>query len=154
MALEKTIIEDNVQNYIGLADWQKAIVEMKKLYEINPDPIIRVRIGDFHKKLGQCEKAAREYLSAARQYFDLGFIDKALAQCRLVLRIEPENTEAPWMITLFQYAKSTCGLNLEPLEGISQPQTDFVIMSTIDCWKDQLQHTRQDNSRQNHAYVQ
>lgn len=50
---------------------------MEKLFVIDPDPIIRVRIGDAYQKLGRKQDAVREYLHAAGLYAGKGAVVKA-----------------------------------------------------------------------------
>ncbi len=93
MASMKTIIAENVQEHLNKADWTAAISEMEKLFAIHKDPLIRVRIGDARRKLDQGDEAIQEYLHAADLFVEMGFIMKALAQYRLVLRLDPSNTD-------------------------------------------------------------
>jgi len=94
MAAIKTIITEHVQEHLGRSDWKAAIAEMEKLYAIDRDPLIRVRIGDVRLKLNRKRSAIREYLRAAELFAEKGFVAKALAQYRLVMRIEPSNAYA------------------------------------------------------------
>jgi cAMP-dependent protein kinase regulator len=67
---------------------------MEKLFLIEPDPIIRVRIGDAYQKLGSKVEAVKEYVRAADLYAEKGGVVKALAQYKLALRIDPANKQA------------------------------------------------------------
>ncbi len=93
-AAEKSKLIDAIQKFVGKSDWKAAIAEMAKLYAIEPDPIIRVRMGDAYQKLGQKPNAVREYLLAADHYAEKGTVVKALAQYKLALRLEPGNKQA------------------------------------------------------------
>jgi tetratricopeptide (TPR) repeat protein len=94
MASNKTIIAENVQEHLERSDWQAAIEEMEKLFAIDRDPLIRVRIGDARLKLNRKCAAIREYLRAAGLFAEKGFVVKALAQYSLVLRLDSSNTYA------------------------------------------------------------
>jgi len=94
MASKRTIIAENVQEHLGRADWKAAIAEMEKLFAIDRDPLIRVRIGDARLKLNLKCAAIREYLRAAALFAEKGFVAKALAQYSLVLRLDSSNTYA------------------------------------------------------------
>jgi tetratricopeptide (TPR) repeat protein len=94
MASNKTIIAENVQEHLERSDWQAAIEEMEKLFAIDRDPLIRVRIGDARLKLNRKCAAIREYLRAAGLFAEKGFVIKALAQYSLVLRLDSSNTYA------------------------------------------------------------
>ncbi len=94
MASEKAQLIDNIQKQVGKSNWKAAIAEMEKLFSLEPDPIIRVRIGDAYQKLSQLIDAVREYVYAADLYAIKGVIVKALAQYKLALRLDPKNKQA------------------------------------------------------------
>jgi hypothetical protein len=94
MSTIKTIIAENVQEHLERSDWLAAITEMEKLFAIDRDPLIRVRIGDARLKLNRKCAAIREYLRAAGLFEEKGFVVKALAQYSLVLRLDASNTYA------------------------------------------------------------
>ena len=91
MASLKAIITDKVQEHLRRADWNAAIAEMERLFALNQDPLIRVRIGDSWRKLARESEAIGEYVLAADLFAEMGFVVKALAQYRLVLRLDPSN---------------------------------------------------------------
>lgn len=93
MASITTIIAENVQEHLSKANWKAAIIEMERLFAIHQDPLIRVRIGDARRKLNRKDEAIQEYLRAADLFAEKGFIVKALAQYRLVSRLDPSNTD-------------------------------------------------------------
>ena len=94
MASNKTIITENVQYCLDQSDWRAAIIEMEKLFAIDRDPHIRVRIGDARRKLNRIRAAIRDYLRAADLFAEKGFVAKALAQYNLVLRLDSSNRYA------------------------------------------------------------
>jgi hypothetical protein len=102
MASNKTIIAENIQNCLDRSDWKAAIVEMEKLFAIDRDPHIRVRIGDARRKLNLIRSAIREYLRAADLFAENGFVVKALAQYSLVLRLDSSNTYARTKMELLE----------------------------------------------------
>jgi len=91
---DKPKLIDAIQKQVSKANWKAVIEEMEKLFSIDPDPIIRVRIGDAYQKLGQKPNAVREYMTAADLYAEQGAVVKALAQYKLVLRLEPGQRQA------------------------------------------------------------
>ena len=93
-APEKAKLLENIQKLIGKADWKSVISEMEKLFALDPDPIIRVRIGDAYQKLNNKAEAVKEYIRAADLYAEKGAVVKALAQYKLALRIDPTNKPA------------------------------------------------------------
>jgi len=123
----KAQIAENVQTYIGKANWKGAIAEMEKLFAIDEDPIIRVRIGDARQKLGQKAGAVKEYIQAADLYAEKGFVVKALAQYKLALRLDPANKEATGKMELLHTNKTVSELKLEPIEdGALQPTRSVI----------------------------
>ena len=93
MESDKTIIAENVQDYLNRSDWKAAIIEMEKLFAIRQDPLIRVRIGDVRRKLNRKDDAIQEYIRAADLFAENGFVVKAMAQYTLASRLDPSNTD-------------------------------------------------------------
>lgn len=114
MAMEKTIIAENVQRHLEKSDWKAAIAEMEKLYAIDRAPLIRVRIGDVRLKLNRKQAAIREYLRAAKLFAGQGFVVKALAQYRLVLRLDSSNAYARNKMAVMEM--------LRPIKMVAKPQ--------------------------------
>jgi hypothetical protein len=102
MASKKTIIAENVQNCLDRSDWRAAIIEMEKLFAINHDPHIRVRIGDARRKLNWISAAIRDYIRAADMFAEQGFVVKALAQYNLALRLDASNAYARTKMELLE----------------------------------------------------
>ncbi len=94
MASKKSIIVENVQEYLQKFDWHAAIAEMEKLFAIDQDPLVRVRIGDIRRKLNSKSDAIKEYVHAGDLFAERGFIRKALAQYNLALRLDSSNAYA------------------------------------------------------------
>lgn len=127
MASEKATISENVQKYIEKADWKSAISEMEKLFTVDPDPIVRVRIGDARQKLNQKGEAVKEYTRAADLYAEKGFVVKALAQYKLALRLDPANKDAQQKMEGLHSNKTVSEFKLEPiLEGEAQPTRSVI----------------------------
>ena len=127
MASPKAAIAENVQKFLGKSDWKSAIAEMEKLFAIDPDPMVRVRIGDAYQKLGKKAEAVKQYIQAADLYADGGFVVKALAQYKLALRHDPENKEAQGKMELLHSNKTVAELKLEPIEDGAEQPTSSVI---------------------------
>jgi cAMP-dependent protein kinase regulator len=127
VASEKAMIAEKVQKYLGKSDWKSAIAEMEKLFEIESDPIIRVRIGDARQKLNQKGEAVVEYVRAADLYAEKGFVVKALAQYKLALRLDPDNKEASGRMEQLHSNKTVSEMKLEPIEEGALEPTRSVI---------------------------
>jgi len=87
-------IAETIQNRRENSNWHRAIEEMEKLFAMNGDPHIRVRIGDARRKLNSHDDAIREYIFAADLFAHEGFLAKAVAQYSLVLRLDSSNEYA------------------------------------------------------------
>lgn len=138
MASPKAAIAENVQKFLGKSDWKSAIAEMEKLFAIDPDPMVRVRIGDAYQKLGQKADAVKQYIHAADLYAEGGFVVKALAQYKLALRLEPANKDAQGRIELLHSNKTVSELKLEPIEDGAQEPTRSVIPLFSDFTQDEF----------------
>jgi cAMP-dependent protein kinase regulator len=127
LASEKATISEKVQKYVDKADWKSAIAEMEKLFAIDADPIVRVRIGDAHQKLNQKAEAVKEYIRAADLYAEKGFVVKALAQYKLALRHDPANKDAQTKMEGLHSNKSVSEFKLEPImDGEEQPTRSVI----------------------------
>ncbi len=127
MASEKAVIAENIQKYLGKSDWKAAITEMEKLFAIDQDPIVRVRIGDARQKMNQKGEAVKEYVRAADLYADKGFVVKALAQYKLALRLDPLNNDALGKIEQLHTNKTVAEMKFEPVEeGAPQPSRSVI----------------------------
>lgn len=116
MAAIKTIIAEKVQNHLEKLDWHAAIRELEKLFAINRDPLIRVRIGDIRRKLNKRHSAVREYIRAADLFAEKGFILKALAQYNLALRLEPSNAYVRSRVAVLSKFKAYSNMKREAIE--------------------------------------
>jgi CRP-like cAMP-binding protein len=124
---DKPKLIDAIQKYVSKSDWKSVIVEMEKLYTIDPDPIIRVRIGDAYQKLNQKSNAAQEYMTAADLYAEKGAVVKALAQYKLALRIEPGNKLAEERIEALHSNRTVKENRVEPVEKEAPKPASSVI---------------------------
>ena len=120
MASEKATISEQVQKFLRKSDWKSAIAEMEKLFALDPDPMVRVRIGDARQKLGQKAEAVKEYIHAADLYAEGGFVVKALAQYKLALRLDPTNKDAQGKIESLHSNKTITELEARTDRG-SEP---------------------------------
>jgi tetratricopeptide (TPR) repeat protein len=119
---DKAKFIDTIQTLVAKGNWKAAIDEMEKLFDLEPDPIIRVRIGDAHQKLNKIIEAVREYVYAADLYAIKGVIVKALAQYKLALRLDPKNRQAQEKISALHSNKVITEKKAEPVEeGAPKP---------------------------------
>lgn len=116
MASEKAQLIDSIQKSLSKSKWKDAIADMEKLFDLDPDPIIRVRIGDAYQKLNQLLEAVGEYVYAADLYAIKGVIVKALAQYKLALRLDPANRQAQQKMSSLHSNKAIAEKKTQPAE--------------------------------------
>ncbi|MFN3740024.1 MAG: cyclic nucleotide-binding domain-containing protein [Thermodesulfovibrionales bacterium] len=76
-------------------NWKKAVEILFNIKEKEPEnPQVFLKIGDAYQKLGDIEKAVPAYSQAAYLLLKDGFIQKALAVYKIILRLDPDNHEA------------------------------------------------------------
>lgn len=130
-AADKPKLIDAIQKHVSKANWKAVIEEMEKLYSIDPDPIIRVRIGDAYQKLNHKPNALQEYMAAADLYAEKGAVVKALAQYKLVLRLDPGNSQAQERIEALHSNKTVRENRVEPAEKEAQKEAPKPASSVI-----------------------
>jgi len=141
MISSKAKLVENVQKHLNQSDWNSAITEMEKLFAIDQDPLIRVRIGDAHRKLNRMADAIREYVRAAALFADQGFVVKALAQYNLALRLDSSNSDIRSRMELLLLRKTSIQLKREPGEyripppiGCMHPHDPFCNEHYVNCF--------------------
>lgn len=127
MSSDKAKLVDTIQVLVSKANWKAAVAEMEKLFALEPDPIIRVRMGDALQKLNQKAEAVREYVYAADLYAEKGAVVKALAQYKLALRIDPAHKRAQERMAALHSNRTVAEKKAEPVEAGKQAPTSSVI---------------------------
>ena len=127
MASEKEKLIDSIQNHLGKGNWKEAVSDMEKLFALNPDPIIRVRMGDAYQKLSAKPEAAREYVYAADLFAEKGAVVKALAQYKLALRIDPNHKRAQERMTALHSNKTITEKRAEPVDEGKQKAANSAV---------------------------
>lgn len=127
MGTEKAKLSEGVQKYLEKQDWKAAVGEMEKLFALEPDPQIRVRMGDCWQKMNKKGEAVAEYLKAADLFSEKGFVVKALAIYKLILRIDPGHKKAQDLMAALHSNKSVAETKLEPVAlGALAPQNSVI----------------------------
>jgi cAMP-dependent protein kinase regulator len=127
MASEKAQLTETIQNLVSKSNYKAAIPEMEKLFALDPDPIIRVRMGDAYQKLNQKSDAVKEYIRAADLYAQSNAVVKALAQYKLALRLDPGNKPAQERIEALHTNKTVKESREEPAEKTAQKADSSVL---------------------------
>jgi tetratricopeptide (TPR) repeat protein len=120
MASEKAQLIETIQNHVSESNYKAAIPEMEKLFALDPDPIIRVRMGDAYQKLNRKSDAVKEYIRAADLYAQSNAVVKALAQYKLSLRLDPGNKQAQERIEALHTNKTVKESRVEPAAKAAQ----------------------------------
>jgi CRP-like cAMP-binding protein len=127
MASDKEKLIESIQNYLGKGKWKEAVSDMEKLFSLNPDPIIRVRMGDTYQKLSAKPEATREYVYAADLYAEKGAVVKALAQYKLALRIDPNHKRAQDRMAALHSNTTITEKKAEPVDEGKQKATNSAV---------------------------
>jgi len=95
MAIKKEKVSEDLQKWIKKGEWNKAITALDQLSKFEPqNPINRLRKGDYCLKVGSRQEAIEVYHQAASIFTDGGFIVKALAAYKMILRLDPNDSKA------------------------------------------------------------
>lgn len=75
--------------------WQKALSCLNDIMRLEPEnPNVSMKIGDLLQRTGKTSEAASAYHKAAWLLTNAGFKQKAIAVFKLILRIDPNDSEA------------------------------------------------------------
>ena len=89
------------------------LARYKKALEENPQNIaIRLKLGEFYSKNGDKTAAIREYTTAAIQYADDGYLIKAIAVNKIIVRLDPARQEALDRLSELYFQR---GITADPL---------------------------------------
>ncbi|TAL29113.1 MAG: cyclic nucleotide-binding domain-containing protein [Nitrospirae bacterium] len=76
-------------------DWQKALQALNSVLKDEPNNSqVHLKIGDIFQKAGDMSSAITAYHQSAWLLVKEGFLQKALAIYKIILRLDPENAEA------------------------------------------------------------
>jgi CRP-like cAMP-binding protein len=82
------------QCYIKTGELAKALVEFKRLAEVNPGDLqVQVQIGDLLRKVGREAESLIRYKYVLTEYVKKGLFLQAIALGKLILKIEPDDEE-------------------------------------------------------------
>jgi CRP-like cAMP-binding protein len=127
MSTEKAQLIDTIQDHWDRGKWKEAVASLEKLFALDPDARIRVRMGDAYQKQGMKLEATREYVYAADLYAETGSVVKALAQYKLALRIDPNHKRAQERMAALHSNRTIVEKRAEPVEeGKQKPANSAV----------------------------
>lgn len=86
--------KSKADSYIIKGNWSKALNEYKKIVAADPDNTQnRKKLGDIYLKLNKKNEAVEEYIQVAENYANDGFLIKAIAVNKLIMKLDPDNIE-------------------------------------------------------------
>lgn len=105
---------DSFKNLVGRKPKENPhLVRYKKALGEDPKNInARLKLGDFYSKNGDKAAAIREYTTAAIQYADDGYLIKAIAVNKIIVRLDPVRQEALDRLSELYFQR---GLTADPL---------------------------------------
>jgi tetratricopeptide (TPR) repeat protein len=76
-------------------NWQKAVDSLNAILKTEPkNPQVHLKIGDVFQKKGDISRAVSAYQQSAWLLMKDGYMQKALAVFKVILRLDPDNAEA------------------------------------------------------------
>jgi CRP-like cAMP-binding protein len=88
-------LKDKAAEYFKDQKFAKAASTMEELVELDPhEPAHRLKLGDAYRKTKENAKAIESYQAAAKTFTEQGLVIKAIAAAKLILEIDPKNTDA------------------------------------------------------------
>lgn len=86
--------KDRAAAFLAKGKKKHALKEYRFALEANPGDVqVRQKLADLLLRLGYEDAAIREYQHVAGKYAADGFLVKAMAICKVILRIDPNHTE-------------------------------------------------------------
>ena len=125
MATDKEKTLNAAQKYVLKGDYKKAVKEYQKLIEASPkDTRLYLKVGDLYIKGGDSEKAVKEYFRAGKIEEDDDLNQKAISIYKIVLTIDPKNTEAHHRIAKLYLKEGLIGSAKIYYQGILRIRPD------------------------------
>ena len=128
MSTEKDKISRDLQKWVKKGAWKKAISAVEQLSELEPqNPVLRLRKGDYCLKAGAALEAIRAYHKAASTFASGGFVVKALAAYKIILRLDPQDSRVhEQMKALHAQARESVKKPFLPVEDVAPAQESVV----------------------------
>lgn len=107
-------LEDKAQGHLEWQRYEKALEVFQEIAGLDPDnPRWLHKLGEAYNRLGRAAEAIAAYDQAARLNVEQGQLLKAIAQCRMVLDLDPGHTEVQGMLASL-YAQRRSAAVLSP----------------------------------------
>jgi CRP-like cAMP-binding protein len=118
---EEKALREKGQQYITTGELAKALVEFKRLAEVNPGDLeVQVQIGDLLRKVGREAESLVRYKYVLAEYVKKGLFLQAIAFGKLILKIDPEDEEALHILQDLSSRKEAL-LSQKEMKGTSAP---------------------------------
>src|SRR5262249_44586055 len=94
VAFNKEKVMDAARKFVDKGQIDKAVKEYLRIVSEDPKDVrVWLKIGDLYAKKGAKQEAIDTYLRVARFYHDRGFVDKAIAVCEQIRKLDPRLVE-------------------------------------------------------------
>ena len=94
MAFNKEKVMDAARKFVDKGQIDKAVKEYLRIVQEDPKDVrIWLKIGDLYAKKGAKQDATDTYLKVARFYHEQGFIDKAIAAYKQILKLDQRRVD-------------------------------------------------------------
>jgi CRP-like cAMP-binding protein len=91
---EEKVLRERAERYIHKGELAKALVEFKRLAEVNPEELpVQVQIGDLLRKVGREPESLIRYKYVLSEYLKKGLFLQAIALGKLILKLDPADEE-------------------------------------------------------------
>jgi cAMP-dependent protein kinase regulator len=105
---------DSFKHLVGRKTKEEAqIAAYTRMLDQDPDNVnVRLKLGDLYAKKGEKKKAIKEYTTAAIQYAKDGYLVKAIAVNKIIVRLDPTRQEALDRLSELYFQR---GITADPL---------------------------------------
>ena len=118
-------LKDEAARASSSGDHARALAAYEKLERLEPESAHwPKRIGEMHRRLGQIDEAIAAWTRAAERFGRAGFLLKAIAICHLILRQDPQNTEAQKQLAALNEQPTSSPAPRGPGAPLAPPSTD------------------------------
>lgn len=101
-------------------NWDKARIALKNLINIEKNnPQIQIKIGDIYQRMGDIDNAIISYHTSANTLKTQGFIQRAIAVYKIILRLDPEDITA--INSIKELVKELEDLKFKKIDNIKSP---------------------------------
>ncbi|HYV68284.1 MAG TPA: tetratricopeptide repeat protein, partial [Myxococcales bacterium] len=126
-------LKDSAAEHLKKSKFDKAAEVLEQLVQAEPKDLQhRLRLGDCYRKLELTEKAIAQYDAAARAYAGLGQLIKAIAAVKVILEIDPRNTEAQKQLAeMNEQRLGKVGLESAGLAGVKRAAVARIVPERV-----------------------